>query len=124
MNNSIISFAYQNEINYFLDPTNKEIFRVNEHNNHTLYNDNTHKTSIRLSSSEYFNECLNHTENYQKMKKRLTEKNPNIQVEEEQRLIAETMNICNNNLDIFERFYAENNDLYSEIASKALKIKR
>ena len=31
---------------------------------------------------------------------------------------------CKNNMDIFEKFYHENKDLYGDISDKMLKIKK
>ncbi len=49
-------------------------------------------------------------------------KYPNIFLEEEQQFVKTTLDICNNNVDVFEHFYNENCELCNEIASRILKL--
>lgn len=39
-------------------------------------------------------------------------------------MIDQTIMECNGNMDIFEKFYNENSELYTDISSKLLKIKK
>lgn len=117
--NHQISFAYKNGKNYFLDPTNTKIYRMSESDRNILLDDEVGEVPITTNFK-----LEPDTEIYIKMRYRLLMYNSNITKEEEQRIIEKTRCICEDNMDIFDRFYNENNELYDEISSKVLKIKR
>ena len=112
--NHMISYAFQDGKSYFLDPTNKSIYRMSKSNNHILYDDEYELKISPINSilrlSRYSNNCL-------------INQYPSVSKEEEKMLIEETVKLCNKNIDIFENFYSENSDLYKDISSKVLKIK-
>lgn len=58
------------------------------------------------------------------MKKILSRPCLSITSEEEQTLVKTTLDKCKNNMDIFEQFHVENCELYDDISSKVLCIKK
>lgn len=58
------------------------------------------------------------------MKKMLLNPNPSISIEEEQKLVLGTKKLCEQNIDIFDKFYDDNIEIYDEIANRLLKIKK
>ena len=56
------------------------------------------------------------------MKKRLSEPYLSITQEEEEKMIDETLDKCENNMNIFEQFYADNCELYKEVSQKVLTL--
>ena len=111
----MISYAFKDEKSYFLDPTNNTIFRISESDEKILY-DGEYEIEICPINSVF--RSSRYSTN------RLINQYPNVSKEEEKMMIEETMKLCNENTDIFEKFYTENADLYDEISSKVLKIKR
>ena len=117
--NHAISFAFKDGKSYFLDPTQTRIYRMNEFDKSILYDEEC-ELPIRLSTSI----ILNNSKDFKKMKKKILEQYPSISKETEKLMIVETLDICNNNMDIFEQFYNENSELYNDISDKVLKIKK
>lgn len=120
LGNHAISFAFKDGKSYYLDPTQSRIYRMSELDKNLLY-DGECELPIRFATSLALNHNL---KNYFKMKKRLEGKYPSVSKEEEKKMVEETMNLCKGNSDIFENFYAENSELYDDISSKVLKIKK
>lgn len=118
--NHAISFASKDEKSYFLDPTQTRIYRMKESDKGTLYDSECDDIPIRLISSI----VLNNSKDYLKMKKRLSNPCFIIKVEEEQAFVKATLNKCKNNMDIFEQFYVDNCELYDDISSKVLNIRK
>ena len=118
--NHAISFAFKDGKNYFLDPTQTRIYRMSELDKKMLYDDE-YELPIRYLSSLAFKRS---SKDYSRMKERLASQYPSVSKKQEKLMIEETMKICNGNSDIFENFYAENNELYDDISSKLLKIRK
>ncbi len=115
--NHAITFAVYDDKAYFLDPTQSRIYRMSDTNRNTLcdvYGD----VPIKLKTS-IINDSL---KNYKMLKENLSK--PSIPLEEEQQLVEETKNICENNTDIFEHFYKNNSELYDEVSNKVLKLRK
>lgn len=117
--NHAISYAYKDGKSYFLDPTIFKIYRQNERDKKIIYDDDS-ENSIRIMSTKY----LTYNKNYVLMKKRINEQYPTISIEEEKEMISNMLNLCKNNMDIFDQFYNENREIYDEISNKVLKIKK
>lgn len=118
--NHAICFAKKDEKSYFLDPTQNRIYRASESNKNTLYDNTNDSIKIKEISSL----ILNNPKSYLNLKKKLNEPIIHISPEEEQHLINSTLNICKQNTDIFEQFYNDNSELYSEITNKLTRIKK
>ena len=43
--------------------------------------------------------------------------------EEDQLLLQKMRELCKNNQDIFEKFYAENSDMYYDLSDKLMRLK-
>ena len=93
---------------------------MNEFSENTLYDNECDDILIRLISSI----VLNDLKDYLQMKKRLSNPCLSITAEEEQALVKATLDKCKNNMDIFEQFYVDNCELYDDISSKVLSIRK
>ncbi len=118
--NHAISFAFKDGKSYFLDSTQTRIYRMKESNEGILYDNFYDDIPIRLKSSIE----LNALKDYLKMKKYLSNPCLSITPEEEQLLVKSTLDKCKNNTDIFEQFYDDNCELYDDISSKVLRIRK
>lgn len=118
--NHLITYAFKDGNSSFLDPTQGRIYRMSDSNNGMLYDDISDNISIKTISSMVFNGLGN----YLRMRERLLSIYPSVSLEEEQQIIAETKKICTDNTDIFEQFYEDNKELYNEISSGLLKIRK
>lgn len=115
--NHAISCAFKDDKSYYLDSTNKFTGRIND--NKIIVCDD-YKFIPKLNMTKFINEKMQ----YLKLKQRLIDSNPSISKEEEKILIDKTINICDDNKDIFEKFYNENKEIYQEINAKVLKLKK
>lgn len=123
--NHVITMSIKDNKIYLLDPTNNESYKFNEDDRTLLYTDECNKIPIDLegtiySNRKYVNFIPNITDSYSKL---LQNKYSSISIEEEKNIIKDTIYICSKNLDIFEKFYNENCELYDEISDKVLKLK-
>lgn len=117
--NHAICFAYQNGKNYFLDPTQIKVYRMSDTNKKVICDD-LRDINIKIFPSIMFNSFSE----YLKMRRNILEQNPTVSKEEEKEMNMEILNLCNNNLDIFEKFYNDNKELYDEVSDKLSNIKR
>lgn len=118
--NHAITFSVKDGKSYYLDPTQTRIYRVSENDKNVLYDDEYDRVPIKLLSSI----VLNDSKDYLRMREKLSQQYPSITREEEKQMIEQTITDCKNNMDIFEQFYNENSELYSDISSKVLRIKK
>lgn len=117
--NHMISFAFKDDKSYFLDPTQTRIYRLKESDKKILY-DEICEFPIKLD----FSITCNNSKDFKNMKEKILKRYPSIPKDTEKLMINETLDTCNNNIDIFERFYNENSELYNDITDKVLKIKK
>ncbi len=118
--NHLITFSVKDGKSYYLDPTQTRIYRVKENDKNVLYDDECDKVPIELPSSILFNNF----KDYLRLKERLSMQYPSVTREEERQMTEQTLTICNGNIDVFKQFYNENRELYTDITSKLLKIKK
>lgn len=118
--NHAITFSVKDGKSYYLDPTQTRIYRMRENDKNVLYDDEYDRVPIKLLPSI----VLNNFKDYLRMREKLSQQYPSVTREEEKQMIERTINDCKNNIDIFEQFYNENSDLYSDISSKVLRIKK
>ncbi len=116
--NHMITFAFMDGKNYFLDPTNAKIYHACEDDIMKLH-DVDSEVIISLFSSRHFNK----KEDYIKLKERLLSNSPSVSEDEMRARVNSTLAICNSNMDVFEGFYKENSGLYREITAKLRKFK-
>lgn len=105
---------------YYLDSSKNQIYRMRENDKNVLCNDEYDKVLIKLLASI----ALNGLKDYLRMREKLSQQYPSVTREEEKQMIEQTIMKCNGNMDIFEQFYNENSELYTDITSKVLKIKK
>jgi len=120
MGNHAITFSLKDGKSYFLDPTQSRIFRMSETNKNLLF-DQEYEAPIRFVTSLLLNGDL---KSHLKMKKSLSRQYPSVSKEEEKLMVGETTKLCDENKDLFEKFYSENSELYDDISSKVLKIRK
>lgn len=107
--NHLITIAQKEDINYFLDPTKEEIYKLD---NKTLYDN--FGLPVKINKIYTFGyEAIRNIYN----------KN-STSTEEENKLINNTRKICENNIDVFDSFYKENKELYNDITNKLVRIKK
>lgn len=111
--NHAICLAQKDGINYFLDPTNEDIYRLN---GKVLYD--KYGLPLEIKKAKVSNKELR----YKTIEDIYNENS--ISNEEVTKLISTTQNICKTNIDIFETFYNENKEIYEEVTNKLKKIKR
>ena len=115
--NHMITYAYKDGKNYFLDPTNKRFSRpVN--NSPTIIGNKCDEIIIKKGSSGLFNSAINNRLMEENIKKVL----PTISLEEEKEFVNNTKVLYKNNLDLLERFYIDNSELYSDLNNEIMKI--
>lgn len=117
--NHAITFTYKDGIVAFLDPTHQTIFKMSDSNPKVLYDQmgKHYIKMLRMAETKEIREFF-------RMKRRLKGDLTCLQKEEQQKLIDSTLNLCQENIDIFETFYTDNCGLYREIAHGVEKIKR
>lgn len=118
--NHAISVAFKDGKTYFLDPTQSRIYRMIEDGNGVLYDDECDNIPIRTTGTFVLNEI----KDFYTLKQSLSKPCQYISKEEEKEMVKNTLEICNGNMDIFEQFYNQNSELYNDISSKILKIKK
>ena len=117
-NNAIVYTTY-NDKSYYLDATQKRVYRISEQDKNMLY-DKEGAVALRINSSILSNKF----KEFRNLKKEINKQYPSISIEQENKLVSETLDICKKNTDIFENFYNDNNELYNEISNKVLSIKK
>lgn len=107
---------------YFLDPTCGRIYHLKEGSNEILYDNDSNIIYLR---EHLFGE-INDDKSRKQLRREYAEifKYPCISFEEEKKLIGSSLDICSKNMDVFEKFYTDNCELYNEINAKMLKFKR
>lgn len=138
--NHVISFSTQGNKSYFLDPTNKKIFRRSFFG--TLYDKDISHIKINYIARDILNACYNFlsddyiiflkrmftdyikesAKKYDEFNKKI--KYPSIPVDEEKRIISRVLMLCDENQDIFDSFYRENSEIYESINAKVLVIQK
>ena len=58
------------------------------------------------------------------MLQKIKENHPSIPLEEEKKLLEETRTLCENNMDVFDKFYAENEGLITDISDRVLSLRK
>lgn len=119
LGNHAITFSVKDGKSYYLDSTQVRIYRMSEDDKNVLY-DEYDRVPIKLLSFI----VLNDSKDYLRVREKLSQQYPSITREKEKQIIRQTIIDCKNNMDIFEQFYNENSDLYNDISSKLLKIKK
>ena len=121
--NHVINYVTHDNKDYFLDPTNNEIYKNSDIDKKIL---NGNHTTIEIKNLSLWIFMIFNISGYEK---ELIAKLKNNKVysfvskEIEEELIQQTLNCCHNNLDIFEKFYTENKDIYDDVSNKILKLK-
>lgn len=118
LGNHAITVAFKDDKKYFLDATLKSVYRGKEPPSRIIYDKECDATIKYYSSSIFFKSKV------QSVKEHLSQAPLNITEEEEKIITEQTINICKNNIDIFEKFYDENSELYHDISSKMLRIRK
>lgn len=117
--NHVITFATTNEKNYFLDPTQSRIYRVDV-DDKNIVSDKELKCRID-NKGLTFMYGLKDKINANKF---LKEEKPTITFKDQLEVVFKTYDICKQNHDIFEKFYKDNCELYNDISNKMSRIRK
>lgn len=118
--NHIICYSRYNGQDYYLDPSQIRIYRLN-HESKTLFdNQEDGDLEFRIIPTLYSNSL----KELMKMSNKLLRPNPSLPIEEEQKLVMDTKLLYGQNADIFEQFYNDNHEIYNEISNRLVKIKK
>lgn len=116
--NHAVTLAVQDENSYILDPTHARIYKLNPKDKNFLIDDEIGKIGIAYGSLSLF-------EKYKDIK--AIKRNillPSSLTEEDQMLIKKITHLCKKNQDIFEQFYNENKEIYDELSTKLMAVKK
>ena len=116
--NNTITYVQQDGKNYFFDSDRFRIYRQNNDNKYIL-EDEIDGRVIKKFSTFMWDE-----KNYSHIIKGLESANSTVSKEAENQLIKSTKNICEKNIDIFEKFYDDNKEIYQGITSNLAKAKK
>lgn len=120
--NHLITYSLYNDKSYYMDPTLFEVYRLNNFKNGIL-NDEYGKEIVIKKDLCYTQNDL--TDKEIKMFLKYMENNPSsISMLEEREIVNTVLLMCTNNMDIFDKFYSDNHELYEEIANKLVKVKK
>ena len=115
--NHAITYAFKDNKSYFLDSTQNRIYRMNDS---MVLCDKKGEAEVKLVSSTVHNNL----KNYLNLRKKVLEKYDSPTIEEEKKMILQTLEICLKNRDIFENFYKDNNELYWDISDRMSKVRK
>ena len=118
--NHVICFSSFEGNDYYLDPTQTRIYRLNSDSKTLFDNEEDSNMKIKITPSL----LSNNSKELIEMKNRLLNSKPSISIEEEQELVLETKKLCEQNIDVFEKFYNDNSEIYDEITNRLVKIKK
>ena len=110
-NHAITSVGYENK-SYFFDPTNQCIFK---NNNKVLICKDGSTIKPRTLLLNGLNSIITNNKIF---------KLPNIDDKEVINYTVATNNLCKNNLDIFDKFYQDNKEIYEEVSNTISKVKK
>lgn len=119
--NHAITYALYDEKSYFLDPTQFRMYRLQD-DGFGIFYDGYGRGVIKSSIFSALNEKEN--KNSYDLKKEILKFRESVLLEEEQGIISSTLNICRNNMDIFEKFYRDNQELHNEISNRFARIRK
>lgn len=120
--NHLITYSLHDNKSYYLDSTLFSIYRLQEFKNGILCN-NSNK-NIFLRKEQFYRMNNLSDKEIKTFIKKMEIYQDSISLLEEDRIIKETKDICDNNMDIFDKFYNDNYELYKEISNKLSKIKK
>ena len=110
--NHLISLAEKDDKAYYIDPTTFEYYCFNKEEKVLVNKDRTIKNSVFLSS-------------FSKDDKKAQNKIlslPETDLDDVLKEVKRTKSICNNNIDVFVKFYKDNHELIEEISKKVKLI--
>ena len=116
--NHQITFAVYDGKSYFLDPTQSRILEVSESNKKVLH-DKVGDQIVKFIPLAYINKT-----NFIKLKRDFNKKYPTVPKEESDILVSSTIETCKNNVDMLERFFNENKEIYEDISDKILTLRK
>ena len=118
--NHMITFAEQDGLSYYLDPALRSIYTTDK-DNIGMLNSGERAAATRFLTSYLY---LDSTKDLLEFRRKLSTGFHCISSEEKENLIDTTFDKIFDNLDIFDKFYNDNNELYGDICNKMLVIKR
>ena len=119
--NHLITYCLYEGNSYYLDPMNCMMYRLKDMEK-GIIGDEYNDLFIKMNQLYRMNDLS--TKEIKKYVSQMKTYRDSISVLKEREIITSTMDICVNNIDIFEKFYSDNYELYQEIDNKLVKIKK
>lgn len=116
--NHVITVAIKNGKIHLLDATQEKLYKIREKNKKIIIDEHGIKTRIKVKKQTF----LGTKQDMKNQKKQLLL--PSTTLEEDEKLIDKTISIFQNNIDILDKLYDTNKDLYKEISYKLTKFKK
>ena len=115
LSNHQITMVEKDNINYIFDPTNDGFLKRSKHNK-LLVPESKDYMNFKLFSYLLFDILgIYNNKNIYKLYKQLSL--PTITNSEYKKIYLESLKICKDNIDILEKFYNENSDIYNDICN-------
>ena len=108
--NHVITGVMYNDFAYYIDPTNKTYYRLDD------------ESGCLISSSGAFENTIFYNGRFDSNLVKKLPSLPNVDFDSVKSIWDNTNLLCSNNLDLFEKFYKDNRELYEEITEKLKKI--
>ncbi|MBR2828215.1 MAG: hypothetical protein IKE70_03190 [Bacilli bacterium] len=119
LGNHEITYSIYDNKRYLLDPTNYYLFHFDEKNKKVIVNHEI-KFPIHYKETKFL---MNAQRNYPNLLPTFSDSLDSLSYEEEREIIKRTKKKYNRNLDLLEKFYLDNKDIYSEISYELEKTK-
>ena len=117
--NHEITYSLYDNKRYLLDPTNYQLFHFDENNKKVVEN---HEIKFPICYKET-KMLMRVQRNYPNLLPTFKDHLDSLSYEEEREIIQKTKKKYNKNLDLLERFYLDNMDIYNEISTELKKTK-
>lgn len=120
--NHLITYSLYQDKSYYLDPTSFLTFRMDDLKKGSLVSPKGKNIYIKKEQLHRMNELSDREiKDFLGNMEKFPESVPFIESDE---IIASTIDICTENMDMFDKFYNDNVELYGEIVNKLVKIKK
>lgn len=120
--NHLITYSLYDGKSYYLEPTNFNVYRVKDIEKGIIHDQQGRCLFIKKEQFYRMNDLSD--KEIMGYIDRMNKYRDSISLLEEEEMIASTRNMCEGNMDIFEKFYNDNNELYGEIVNQLRKIKK
>lgn len=118
ISNHAITTVEKDGINYVLDPMNDGFLYMNDNNKLVVANNKDYYMKLNMLTTQFSRLVYGFkTAKTKQLYEQLY--SPSIKYNDYKNTYLDVLNYCKSNIDIFEEFYKENKEIYSEIYNKA-----